>query len=64
LQREWDRTAGKGFSFQIVERMAAEDLAALGDREAWWMERLGAHHPATGYNSQPGGMSLGPRRVP
>jgi DNA-binding MarR family transcriptional regulator len=64
LQREWDRTAGEGFTFEIVERVAAEDLAALGDREAWWMERLGAHHPSSGYNSQPGGMSIRPRRAP
>ncbi|HLJ80797.1 MAG TPA: GIY-YIG nuclease family protein [Ktedonobacterales bacterium] len=64
LQREWDRTGGESFAFEVVERVAPEELAALGEREAWWMDRLGAHDPATGYNSQPGGMSLGPRRVP
>lgn len=61
LQREWDRTSGEGFTFEVVERVSADELASLGEREAWWMDQLGAHDPATGFNSQPGGMSLGPR---
>lgn len=64
LQREWDRTCGEGFTFEVLERVSDDELASLGEREAWWMERLGAHDRATGFNSQPGGVSLGPRRLP
>ena len=63
LQREWNRTGGEGFTFEVLERVPRDQLDTLGEREAWWMEELGARDRATGYNSQPAGIGLGPRRL-
>ena len=38
LQREWDRTGGEGFTFEVLERVPRDQLDTLGEREAWWME--------------------------